>query len=162
MARAVAATGIASVLAMAPLALSTTAIAEPAPAAGTEQVRIADAADGTIDGAIEWFESKDGDTSYEGLCEKAVENAWGTTGIWPSAIAHWQNEKDSGNAHEGDTNPPRGAFVFWNTSQYGHVGIADGEGGFYSTSVNGAIGHGDDLSYFSNYLGWSEGKVPGS
>jgi hypothetical protein len=53
-----------------------------------------------------------------------------------------------------------GAFVYWNTSQYGHVGIADGAGGFYSSSVDGAIGHGDSLDYFVNCLGWSDPQVP--
>lgn len=152
----------ATALAFAP-ALTTTASAAPAttePAVERPAV-LASPGDGTAEGAIEWFEQNAGDTSYEGLCEKAVENAWGTTGVWPSAIAHWQGAIDAGKAHEGDTNPPKGAFVYWNTSEYGHVGIADGNGGFYSSSIDGALGHADDLSYFGNYLGWSDPQVPG-
>ena len=41
------------------------------------------------------------------------------------------------------------------------VGIADGNGGFYSSGIDGAIGHQDGLSYFSDYLGWSDPQVPG-
>ena len=118
--------------------------------------------DGTAQGAIEWYQARIGDTSYEGMCEMAAENAYGTTGVWPSAIAHWEGAKSVGKAHVGDTNPPFGAFVYWNTSVYGHVGIADGNGGFYATSVNGAIGHSSDLFYYGNYLGWSPGQVPQS
>nr|WP_228046336.1 CHAP domain-containing protein [Saccharopolyspora sp. HNM0983] len=117
-------------------------------------------ADGTPSGAIEWFQQQSGDTSYEGLCEMAVENAYGTTGVWPSARAHWEGARSAGKAHEGDTDPPEGAFVYWDTSENGHVGIADGSGGFYSSSVGGAIGHAESLSYFGGYLGWSEPQVP--
>ncbi|GAA0512912.1 hypothetical protein A8924_6200 [Saccharopolyspora erythraea NRRL 2338] len=140
-----------------PVADAAPALVQQAPAA---LPAAADPADGTAEGAVEWFKSKQGDTSYEGLCEKAVENAWGTTGVWPSAIAHWQGAVDAGKAHEGDTNPPKGAFVYWNISQYGHVGIADGNGGFYSSGIDGAIGHQDSLSYFGDYLGWSDPQVP--
>ncbi|HYJ70740.1 MAG TPA: CHAP domain-containing protein [Nocardioidaceae bacterium] len=126
----------------------------------TASTQLAAAGDGTADGAIQWMQEHDGDSSYEGYCEMAVENAWGTTGQWPSAIDHWYGAVNAGKAHEGDYNPPAGAFVYWNTSQYGHVGIADGAGGFYSSSYGGAIGHGDSLDYFVNYLGWSDPQVP--
>lgn len=118
-------------------------------------------ADGTPQGAVDWYKARNGDASYEGMCEKAAENAYGTTGVWPSAIAHWNGAIDAGKAHPGDTNPPLGAFVYWNTSQYGHVGVADGNGGFWASSVGGAIGHSDDLGYYGDvYLGWSDPQVP--
>jgi hypothetical protein len=120
----------------------------------------ADPGDGTIEGAIQWMDGHSGDSGWEGLCEMAVENAYGTTGVWPSAIAHWQGAIDNGKAHPGDWDAPRGAFVYWNTSEFGHVGISDGNGGFYSSSVGGAIGHNGDKSYFVNYLGWSDAQVP--
>lgn len=145
-------------LAAVPFLAGTSASAAPV---ATHDVVAADPGDGTIDGAIEWMEAKSGSSDWEGLCEMAVENAYGTTGVWPSAIAHWQGALDNGKGHPDDPNPPKGAFVYWNTSQYGHVGIADGNGGFHSSSVNGAIGHGDSLSYFVNYLGWSDAQVPG-
>lgn len=111
--------------------------------------------DGTPAGAVEWMRDNLGYSGLEGSCERAVELAYGTSGIWPSAIAHWQGapEHTSGTA-------PAGSFVYWNISQWGHVGIADGSGGFYSTSVNGAIGHESNVDYFSNYLGWTPGARP--
>jgi len=139
-----------------------TAAATPAAPAAPQQIVPLAAGDGTAQGAIQWFQAHAGSTGWEGYCEKAVENAWGTTGIWPSAIAHWQGAINAGKAHPGDKSPPLGAFVYWNTSQFGHVGIADGNGGFYSSSVNGAIGHGGNLNYFVNYLGWSNPQVPAS
>ena len=125
-----------------------------------DQVVIAGAADGTPAGAIQWYKNHAGSTSWEHFCEKAAENAYGTTGVWPSAISHWNGAIAAGKAHKGDRNPPKGAFVYWNTSEFGHVGIADGSGGFYSSSINGAIGHGSSLSHFVNYLGWSTAQVP--
>ncbi|OZM73901.1 CHAP domain-containing protein [Amycolatopsis antarctica] len=149
----------AAAAALIPLGTAAPALAEPPTPAAVQEIA-ASPGDGTAAGAVEWFTSKSGSTAYEGLCEKAVENAYGTTGIWPSAIAHWEGAIKAGKAHKGSTNAPKGAFVYWNTSQYGHVGISDGKGGFYSSSVGGAIGHGGSLSYFGNYLGWSEGQVP--
>jgi hypothetical protein len=137
-----------------------TASAAPAVAPAVQVVAPNAAADGTPGGAIQWMQNHAGSTGWEHYCEKAVENAYGTTGVWASAIAHWQGAINAGKAHKGDRNPPRGAFVYWNTSQFGHVGIADGNGGFYSSSIGGAIGHGGSLSYFVNYLGWSNAQVP--
>jgi hypothetical protein len=48
--------------------------------------------------------------------------------------------------------------VFWNIGRgFGHVGIADGNGGFWATSVNGKIGHAKSVRYYRNYLGWIPG-----
>lgn len=131
----------------------------PAPVA-VEDVTPAAPGDGTINGAIQWMKNHVGNSGWEGYCEMAVENAYGTTGVWASAIAHWYGAINAGKAHPGDWGAPRGAFVYWNTSQYGHVGISDGNGGFYSSSVGGAIGHRGNKSYFVNYLGWSKAQVP--
>lgn len=114
------------------------------------------AADGTPKGAVQWYKNHVGSTSWQGLCEKAAENAYGTSGVWPSAIAHWKGAPQ----HPGGKNPPKGAFVYWNISGDGHVGISDGSGGAYATSVNGAIGHIKDLNYYNNYLGWTPADVP--
>ncbi|HWD80102.1 MAG TPA: CHAP domain-containing protein [Kribbella sp.] len=107
------------------------------------------------DDAISWFAARNGSTAYQGYCEKAVENAYGTTGVYASAIANWNDAVNRGAAHRGDLNPPKGALVFWNISSYGHVGVATGDGNFWATSVNGAIGK-RALPYFSNYLGWAQ------
>jgi hypothetical protein len=107
------------------------------------------------DDAIAWFAARNGSTAYQGYCEKAVENAYGTTGIYASAIANWNDAVRRGAAHKGDLNPPKGALVFWNISAYGHVGLATGDGNFWATSVNSRIGKAK-LPYFSNYLGWAQ------
>jgi hypothetical protein len=143
------------------VALMPTGVAVAAPAvAPASHVQPKSAGDGTAGGAIEWMQAHAGSSGWENYCEMAVENAWGTTGIWPSAIDHWNGAVQYGKAHSGDPNPPAGAFVYWNISQYGHVGIADGNGGFYSSSLGGAIGHADSVYYFANYLGWSDPQVP--
>jgi hypothetical protein len=152
---------VGAVVAMAPLVPPSTpanASAEPAPAPAVGSA--APSVVGTALGAITWFRAHNGDTSYENACEKAVENAWGTTGVWPNASAHWEGAIAAGKAHVRDMAPPFGAFVYWRTSSEGHVGIADGQGGFYSTNVNGAIGHSSNLFYHANYLGWSDPQVP--
>jgi hypothetical protein len=108
------------------------------------------------DQALSWYASRNGSTAYEWLCETAAENAYGATGKYYSAMTHWQAMVNSGHAHPGDASPPKGAFVYWNISQpYGHIGVADGAGGFWATSVNGRIGHAT-LPHFGNYLGWSD------
>ncbi|EOD64247.1 hypothetical protein [Amycolatopsis vancoresmycina] len=108
----------------------------------------------TASQAIAWFSSRNGSTAYQGYCEKAVRLAWDRATHHASAIDHWRSS--DGVRHTTGT-PPRGAFVFWNISAYGHVGIADGSGGVWATSVNGAIGHARQ-GYFANYLGWKPGN----
>lgn len=109
----------------------------------------------TAAAAIKWFKSSNGSTAYQGYCERAVRLAWDRKTHHASAIDHW-NSSD-GKKHKTGT-PPTGAFVFWNTSQYGHVGIADGNGGFWATSVNGAIGHAKSVHCFNHYLDWKSGS----
>lgn len=109
----------------------------------------------TAAGAIAWMSNHRGSTAYEGYCERAVRLAWDRTTHHASAIEHWRSS--DGARHTTGT-PPKGAFVFWNTSSNGHVGIADGAGGFWSTSVGGKIGHGSSTGYFRNYLGWKPGN----
>lgn len=105
--------------------------------------------------SISWYQARFGSTAYQGLCEKAAENSYGTTAIWASAKANWNNAVAIGAAHRGDLNAPRGALVFWDiAAPHGHVGVSRGDGTFVATSVNGAIGSAR-LPYFSNYLGWS-------
>jgi hypothetical protein len=104
--------------------------------------------------AIAWYSSRKGSTAYQGYCEKAARLSWNRTTHHASAIEHWRSS--DGARHTTGT-PPKGAFVFWNISAYGHVGVADGTGGVWATSVNGAIGHAKQ-SYFGSYLGWKPGN----
>ncbi|MEV5842233.1 hypothetical protein AB0M32_09685 [Streptomyces sp. NPDC051985] len=116
-----------------------TPAAPPRPAE-TVPLRVAP---GGADKAIAWYRAHLGSTAYEGWCEKAARTAWGCAPKSPSAIAHWNR---SGPKHTTST-PPQGAFVFWNISKFGHVGIADGTGRFYATGVH----------YYRNYLRWIPG-----
>jgi hypothetical protein len=135
---------------------ATVAVAAPASAAPTALPQSQSAvAARTAAQAIAWYSSRNGSTAYEGYCEKAARLSWARTTHHASAIDHW-NSSD-GARHTTGT-PPKGAFVFWNISAYGHVGIADGSGGFWATSVSGKIGHKASTGYFSHYLGWKPGN----
>ncbi len=148
-----------------------TAAAEPQPTEVYSQITAADIADPTailpadsadgeigtlqtVEGAITWFRNREGSTEHDGYCERAVRLAWNRSTHHASAIAHW-NSSDGARHTTGA--PPRGAFVFWNISSFGHVGLSDGNGGVWATSVNGRIGH-VSRGYFSNYLGWKPGN----
>ncbi|WP_158893097.1 CHAP domain-containing protein [Amycolatopsis anabasis] len=121
------------------------------------ELAVLGAGDGTPAGAVQWFKNHMGSTGWQGYCEKAVENAYGTTGVWASANAHWNGASPK---HTDGSRPPLGAFVYWNISAYGHVGIADGNGGIYATSIGGKIGHASSVNYFKNYRGWTPAAVP--
>lgn len=133
------------------------------PAAGTftlvpeSELGVLAAADGTPAGAVQWYKAHMGSTAWQGLCEKAAENSYGTTGVWASANAHWFGASPK---HTDGSRPPLGSFVYWNISQFGHVGIADGNGGIYATSIGGQIGHASSVNYFNNYRGWTPAAVP--
>ncbi|RZQ60883.1 CHAP domain-containing protein [Amycolatopsis suaedae] len=155
----------ATTLVTAPAAASTEGItaADIDPSAGVfttvpdSELEALGAGDGTPAGAVQWFRNRMGSTAYQGLCEKAVENAYGVTGVWASANAHWFGASPK---HTNGSRPPKGAFVYWNISKWGHVGIADGNGGIYATSIGGKIGHASSVNYFRNYRGWTPAAVP--
>ena len=132
------------------LGMSAPAMAAPA---STQSAQIV--APATAAGAVAWYSSRSGSTAYEGYCEKAARLSWARTTHHASAIEHWTSS--DGARHTTGT-PPKGAFVFWNISEFGHVGVADGNGGFWSTSISGHIGHATSVSHFSNYLGWKPGN----
>lgn len=105
--------------------------------------------------AIAWYKARRGSTAYEGYCERAARLSWARKTHHASAIAHWRS---SDGARHTSGKAPKGAFVFWNISSYGHVGISDGNGGFWATDVAGHIGHRASVHYFSHYLGWKYGN----
>ncbi|MFD8493404.1 CHAP domain-containing protein [Amycolatopsis sp. NPDC059657] len=157
---AVSALAIAPVAGATPQASGITA-ADINPAAATftteGEFSVQGAGDGTPAGAIQWFKNHMGSTAWQHYCEKAVENAYGTTAVWGSANAHWNGASPK---HTDGSRPPAGAFVYWNISQWGHVGIADGNGGIYATSIGGKIGHASSVNYFNNYRGWTPAARP--
>jgi hypothetical protein len=99
--------------------------------------------------AISWFYNHQGATNYEGLCELAVENAFGTSGRYTTAISNW-NSRDHNFPY---LSAPRGTLVFYNTSSAGHVALSIGNGYVISSSAGGHIGV-VPSSYFQNPLGW--------
>jgi cell wall-associated NlpC family hydrolase len=100
--------------------------------------------------AIHWFYNNNGRTDYEGKCELAVENAFGTSGKYRTARANWNDRVQQ----QPYTSAPRGSLVFYNTSADGHVAISIGNGKIYSSSVGGRLGIAS-ISYFPNPLGWA-------
>jgi cell wall-associated NlpC family hydrolase len=103
----------------------------------------------SYEAAITWFYNHQGATNYEGLCELAIENAFGTSGRYPTAVANW-NARDHNFPYTG---APRGTLVFYNTSPSGHVALSIGNGYVISSSAGGHIGV-EPVSYFQNPLGW--------
>lgn len=108
--------------------------------------------------AINWARAMVGNTGYANLCERFVENAFGTTGRYPSAKANLNQKIATGQLHAGDTNVPAGALAFfkpsWQNGYYGHVMLSVGGGSFVSS---GKVVHttGLNTSAFGPYAGWA-------
>lgn len=99
--------------------------------------------------AIQWFYNHRGSTAYEGRCELAVENAFGTSGRYSTARANWNGRAQ--NVPVGRA--PRGSLVFYNTSSAAHVAVSLGNGTVASSSAGGRIGI-VPIGYFQRPLGW--------
>lgn len=115
--------------------------------------------------AVSWANSQIGSMNYAGLCEKFVENAYGTSGKYASAIAAYQSLKAAGAIHTGTTGIPAGALVFsldyaWDYG-YGHVMLSRGDGTFVSGGAWTGGGNHSTVQAFSSpaptggYLGWA-------
>ncbi|GAA4901418.1 NlpC/P60 family protein [Actinomycetospora succinea] len=103
-----------------------------------------------IEDAIDRFESRIGTTRYEGYCERAVENAFGTQGHYGSARQDWRSQDQ----HSDWQNAPRGAMVFYNTSANAHVALSLGDGRVVSSSAHGKVGI-VPIDHFQHPLGWA-------
>jgi uncharacterized protein YraI len=103
--------------------------------------------------ALNWLNAHAGSTAYNGLCELMVENAYGTSGQYPSALADYTAQKNAGLIHT-DTNPPAGALVFYSGSDpsLGHVEISNGDGRYWTS--DGTI-HLVSFTWGGTYYGWS-------
>lgn len=126
--------------------------------------------DPRLQGAINFMEQNENSTAYSSppnsvpFSERAVENAYGTVGMYSSGAADCNAQRAAGRLHI-ETNPndstaPAGALVFFTgaNAAYGNVGIAVGNGTQYWTvdAVNGHRGiHIDSLTEGDGYLGWS-------
>ncbi|TCO46865.1 NlpC/P60 family protein [Kribbella antiqua] len=96
---------------------------------------------------------------WSGWCEQFVEQAGGFRYWFPRAIDHYNWQLNNGRIHP-DTNPPRGAVVFYGGGEgAGHVGVSLGGQQVISTQGNGKLRlpvwqH--NVTGLSNpYLGWA-------
>ena len=104
--------------------------------------------------AIQWFYNHTGATNYEGKCELAVENSFGTRGQYATAYTDWQHR-----AQHPNSAAPRGTLVFYKTSAAGHATISLGNGTVISSSAAGRkIGISPITGFFNRLLGW--GRSP--
>jgi NlpC/P60 family len=102
--------------------------------------------------AIQWFYNHMGSTAYEGKCETAVENSFGTSLQYLTAYSDWQHRAQ----HPNSAAAPRGTLVFYMTSASGHVTISLGNGTVISTSApGGKIGISPITGWFKPLLGWA-------
>lgn len=110
--------------------------------------------------AADWAASNTG--SYPGLCDHFVGLAFGLPHSgFESAAVHWQ-QTPSKLKHPGDSKPPVGALVFWDTGkQYGHVAIVSGydkQGNPLITTTHANGGQPTVMTLGQagmNYLGWA-------
>lgn len=95
------------------------------------------------DSALEKAQADTGDQSYNNLCEKFVEtNTYGKSGLYPSAKDAWNNYIQAGKQVGGNIyQAPKGALIYFapdrSNNDYGHAGIADGQGNFVSATSTG-------------------------
>lgn len=99
-----------------------------------------------------------------GMCDQFVANMYGYSASgYPTANDNWIASKDK---HPGDFNAPAGALMFWGGGA-GHVALADGTGGIYSTDIsgNGTVSHVPATEITQKwgkpYLGWANPQFEG-
>jgi hypothetical protein len=123
----------------------------------------------TVAQAMAWADREVGAHIPVGQCDHYVALAYG----WPNsgsttALTHWQ-AIPAQYRHPGTSPAPRGALLFWATGWAGHVAIADGSGGVYSTDVTskgftaGVYGHVPQkvVNRWGKLLGWAAPDFPG-
>jgi hypothetical protein len=118
---------------------------------------------------LEWVKAEvdDPDKDYYNRCGhfSAYAYGWSASGEH-YAIDQWRNAPKE-NRHAGDTNPPAGALVFWETgSRAGHVAISMGNGMVASNDIRrrGKI----DIvplseitsKWGADYQGWTPPELP--
>lgn len=115
----------------------------------------------TVEQAIAWIKSYPNGALGEPVanrCERYMNLAYGLGAGYPTARAHWEAPGVKG---QGD--PPRGALVFWNTSNSaGHVALSLGGGRVISTDFDGTnfrsgvISEGpiEQIDKWGTRLGW--------
>lgn len=103
-------------------------------------------------------------------CDHLAGDIWGypeASGYY-SAKEHWFSAVRQGVAYPGDTNPPIGALLFWDTGYYGHVATYIGNGYVVSNLSNGPSGPNVykvpatlfTESWGAPYYGWADPTFP--
>jgi len=120
----------------------------------------------TVEQAVAWIQAKMPNGApgepVQGACERYMNLAYGLGGGYPTALSHWNA---AGPKSGGYSTPPRGALVFWRTSNpAGHVALSLGNGVVVSTDYNaqthrwqaGMLSAGPitDLDRWGPRLGW--------
>ena len=120
--------------------------------------------------AVDWAENFNGTTGLSpGKCDHGTGVAYTPGHSWanshsnsPSAWQHWLDTPAS-YKHQGDTNPPAGALMFWEGGQYGHAALSVGNGMVGSTDIGGTgtykiVPFTDFKQKWGNlqYLGWTD------
>lgn len=109
--------------------------------------------------AVSWAMSMVGSQAYAGACERFVENAFGTSGRYYSALTAFKALRAAGTMRYTRTSIPAGMLVFSDgpvDGPYGHVMLSIGGGQFVSGGANGPT-----VKVFttpnpgSTFLGWS-------
>jgi hypothetical protein len=108
--------------------------------------------------AVAFAKARLGHTDWNNECELFVERAFGTSGRFATATAHYQWQKSSGRIHTGSV-PPAGAAVFFtSTTSAGHVMLSIG--GNSAISTGPSVYQTSTFRQRSDYLGWA--YVPSS
>ncbi|HEV2122272.1 MAG TPA: NlpC/P60 family protein, partial [Chloroflexota bacterium] len=114
--------------------------------------------------AVAWAKSLLGRQDWNNLCEKFVEEAYGTTGIYPSAIAA-ANELVTHRGAASLREAPVGALLYFAADAtndfYGHAAIYLGNGKMISARPDGVREERVDSPYNADrFIGWGEARFP--
>ncbi|MGI3784386.1 MAG: hypothetical protein ACRYG2_26805, partial [Janthinobacterium lividum] len=120
----------------------------------------------TVEQAVAWMQTSMPNGApgepVQGACERYMNLAYGLGGGYPTALSHWNAV---GPRSKGYSTPPRGALVFWRTSNpAGHVALSLGNGVVVSTDYDatthryraGTLSAGPitDIDKWGPRLGW--------
>ena len=133
-----------------PLAVAVALLVPASPAAARKDPARTDTP--RAERAIAWFRAHLGTTAWEGYCELAVEQSFGTRHRYANARSNWESGR--GRQHRDWRRAPRGALVFWSTSADAHVAISLGDGTVLTTSGHGARIGRVPMTWFGRPLGW--------
>ncbi|MGW0333493.1 M23 family metallopeptidase [Streptomyces sp. NPDC003011] len=118
--------------------------------------------------AIQAARKANGMSGWYRLCELFVEQAYGTRAVHASANVGWQAAVSGGYAHPGDSRPPPGALLYYDTGEKaGHVALYLGRDQVASNDIvtNGQISivsrkELTDGRWRLRYRGWAEPRFP--